>query len=579
MFGLFLRNLSRCHRTMASLLIVTMVLSIAGSTPCLAASREAVRGANGMVVSPDQHASQAGLDILRSGGNAFDAAIAVAFALAVTAPQAGNLGGGGFILARSAEGNHSALDFRERAPRGLTAEMFIDDQGQVIPELSLKGGLAVGVPGSVAGLAEAHRRWGSRPWKELLQPAIRLAKRGFPVSRWLAASISANSELFRSDQAASRIFLKEGAPPRPGELLIQTDLAISLERIAAEGQSGFYTGPTAKAVSDTVKRLGGVLDLEDLAAYRTVSRVPVSGTYRGHRIVSFPPPSSGGIALLQILKMLEGFDVKAAGAGSSLELHLIAEAERRAFADRSQWLGDPDFVDVPQKGLLDAAYLSDRARTIKPDKASDSAQIGPGAPHTGEPDATLHFSVVDSAGRAVSMTTTLNAWFGSGIVATGTGILLNNEIDDFALAQGVPNLYGLLGGSANAVDGEKRPLSSMTPTIVESVDGKRPILVLGSPGGPRIISSVLQVLINVLDHEMALQEAVDHPRIHHQWMPDTLFHEQRAFPADVARALEARGHRLQPRAPIGNVNAIGLAENGDWLGAADPRKHGTAAGY
>jgi gamma-glutamyltranspeptidase/glutathione hydrolase len=534
-----------------------------------------------MVVSPEAHATRAGLETLRAGGTAVDGAVAVAFALAVTYPLAGNLGGGGFLLYRAADGTHQALDFRETAPRKLQAESFLDEDGRPVPGLSLRSGLAVGVPGSVAGLADAHRRWGTRPWPELLRPAIRLAEEGFEVYPWLALALRAESERLGANAEARRIFTDDGRPLTSGERLVQPELAATLRAVAERGAEGFYRGAVATAVARTVGDNGGLIDELDLEAYRPLLRRPLEGRYRGYRVISFPPPSSGGVALLQILGMLENFDLREAGAGSSLAIHLVAEAERRAFADRSRWLGDPAYVDVPLAQLLEPDYLSRRAAGIKRRRASRSQKVLPGRLPGSENGETLHYVVADSAGRAVSLTTTLNTWFGTGIVARGTGVLLNNEMDDFALAPGIPNAYGLLGSEANAVEGGKRPLSSMTPTLIESAaGGSRPVLILGSPGGATIVTSVVQVVINVIDHGMTLQEAVDAPRFHHQWQPDILQHEPRAFPSDVSRNLTSRGHRLEPTTrPLGNVNAIGVDVDGSWLGAADPRREGLAAGY
>jgi gamma-glutamyltranspeptidase/glutathione hydrolase len=414
-----------------------------------------------------------------------------------------------------------------------------------------------------------------------VRPAILLAQEGFPVSPFMERSLRRHVEKLRVDPGARGLFLRDGRPLAAGERLVQEDLASSLRRIAKGGADAFYHGPVGASLVRAVREAGGVMTVEDLANYRVVERPPIEGSYRGHRVVSFPPPSSGGVALLQILAMLERFDLAAAGPGSSLSVHVIAEAERRAYADRSRWLGDPDHYDVPLQGLLDEDYLAVRARTIDPQHATPSSRVQPGRPAPAESPDTLHFSVADSTGRAAAVTTTLNASFGNGIVARGTGILLNNEIDDFAVAPGVPNAYGLSGGEANAVAGGKRPLSSMTPTIVEPPGGgPRPFLVLGSPGGGRIITAVLQVIVNVIDHGMPLQEAVDRPRFHHQWQPDRVLYELRAFPADVQDNLTSRGHTLeQSSEPLGNVNVIGTAADGVWLGAADPRREGAAAGF
>jgi gamma-glutamyltranspeptidase/glutathione hydrolase len=447
--------------------------------------------------------------------------------------------------------------------------------------LSLEGGLAVGVPGLVAGLAEAHGRWGSRPWAELIQPAIRLAEDGFPVYPWLAESIDLAADRLMPDPAARKIFAPADRPLRVGELLVQADLARTLRQVAEGGSPAFYEGPVAQAIVETVREAGGVMNADDLATYQATMRRPIEGSYRGYRVVTFPPPSAGGVTLLQILTTLERYDLASSGPGASLTVHLMAEAERRAFADRSRWLGDPDFVDVPVARLLNPNYLARRGATIRTDRATPSSSIQPGDPLDGGPANTLHFSVADSEGRAVAFTITLNQWFGSGMVAAATGVVLNNEIDDFSIAPGAPNLYGLTGAHQNAIAGGKRPLSSMTPTIVEPLrGGPRPLLVLGSPGGAMIPTSVLQVLINVIDHGMPLQEAVDAPRFHHQWQPDQIRHEKRAFPADVTVNLIARGHALDAtKGPMGNVNAIALAPDGSWIGAADPRRRGTAAGH
>jgi len=534
-----------------------------------------------MVVAVEARAVEVGLETLRRGGNAVDAAVATAFTLAVTYPAAGNLGGGGLMLVRTAEGEILALDFRETAPGSLTPEMFLDDEGRPVPGLSVGGGLAVGVPGTVAGLADAHARWGSLPWSDLIRPAIALAEEGFPLSSWNAHTLSSRGERLADDDAARAIFTRDGEVLAELDRLVQPDLAETLRRVADAGPAGFYEGKTAEAIVATVKRAGGVMTAGDLAGYRAVLREPVATDYRGYRVVAFPPPSSGGIVLLQILEMLERFDLSASGYGSSLTVHRMTEAERRGYADRSRWLGDPDFFTVPTAKLLDARYLASRSRKISDTRATPSKQVAPGTIRKSEPTETTHLSVGDGRGNAVSMTLTLNSFFGASVVAQGTGVLLNNQVDDFALAPGVPNLYGLIGGEANAVAGGKRPLSSMTPTIVECRGGgPRPCLVLGSPGGSTIITTVLQVVVNVIDHGMPLQEAVEAPRFHHQWVPDQIEHEVRAFPADVATALEARGHRLQPRnGDLGNVSAIGLAEDGAWLGSADPRREGSAAGY
>ncbi len=449
-----------------------------------------------------------------------------------------------------------------------------------MPERSLRGGLAVGVPGVVAGLAEAHERWGSLPWEALIGPAVALAEDGFVVSAWNAKTLRSREQELLADPETRAIFAVEGRLAGPGDRVVQADLSTTLRRVAAEGRSGFYEGPVADGIVRTVRGAGGVMSTADLTAYRAVVREPLRGTYRGYGIVSFPPPSSGGLVLLQIVGMLERFDLEASGFGSSLTVHRMAEAERRAYADRSRWLGDPEYADVPVEALLGREYIASRSRTIRSRKATPSRKIAPGTPPSLDTDETTHLSLADPSGGAVAMTITSNQWFGSGLMADGTGVVLNNEMDDFALAPGVPNLYGLIGGEANAPAGGKRPLSSMTPTIVAAQgDRGRPVLILGSPGGSRIISAVLQVIVNVIDHAMPLQEAVNAPRFHHQWLRGRIEHGPWAFPADVARELRARGHELYPTGDLANVSAIGLDDDGTWLGAADPRREGLATGF
>jgi gamma-glutamyltranspeptidase/glutathione hydrolase len=563
-----------------------LALAFAIALPASAASRRPSVAPRGMVVAPERDAAAVGLEVLRRGGNAVDAAVATAFALAVTYPRAGNLGGGGFLLYRDPQGAYAALDFRETAPEALTPASFLGADGRIDPRKSLDGGLAVGVPGSVAGLVYAHEHWGTRPWSELLAPAIHMAEEGVTVSERAAATYAEENKRLAADPPARAIFTRDGAPLREGDRLVQKDLAGTLRAIADRGRSGFYDGPVAAGIVRAVAAGGGVMSLEDLSRYRAVIRAPVSGTYRGRTVVSFPPPSSGGIVLLQALAMLERFDLAASGSGSSLTLHRIAEAERRAFADRSVFLGDPDAVRIPVTGLLDRGYLRARADSIRDDRATPSTAIRAGSPPAREGTSTLHLSIADAAGGAVALTTTLNSWYGAAIVAPGTGVLLNNEIDDFALSPGLPNQFGLVGGEANAVAGGKRPLSSMCPTIVEAdPKGPRPLLVLGSPGGPTIISSILETILHVVDDGMTLQEAVDAPRIHHQWMPDEIRFERGALPADVAARLRALGHKLTERdrlghvSMIGNVCAIGIDGLGRWTGAPDPRDEAVALGY
>ena len=537
-----------------------------------AASRPALRGPRGIVVSPERHATEVGVEVLRSGGNAVDAAVAAAVALAVTYPRAGNLTGGGFLLYREPGGQVYALDFREVAPRALTGAMLLDGEGKPDAGKTRGSGLAVAVPATVHGLAEAQGRWGTRPFAAMVRPAIPLAERGVPLTRGEAAVLEEERAKILRDPAARAVVAPGGEPLREGEPLVQRDLAKTLRALARQGPRAFTEGPIAEAIVEAARRRGGVLTREDLAGYRPVLREPLVGTYRGLKVTTFPPPSAGGIAVLQVLAMLERFDLATSGPGASLNLHRLAEAERRAFADRSFWVGDPDQVRVPVAGLLDPRYLAARAASIRDDAATPSSGVQPGS-LDGD---TLHLVAADREGGLVTLTTTLNSHYGVGIVAAGTGLLLNDEVDDFAVAPGVPNQFGLAGGTANAVAAGKRPVSSMCPTIVERPGAARPLLALGSPSGSRIVSAVVETILNVVDYKMELQEAVDAPRIHHQWLPDVLYHEPRALPADVAAALRARGHTLEARTFTWYVAAVGTADDGTWVGAADARGEGTA---
>ncbi len=531
------------------------------------------RARQAMVVSREAHATDVGVAVLRGGGNAVDAAVAVGFALAVTHPAAGNLGGGGFMLIRLADGRSSFLDFRERAPGRATRDMYLGPDGQLTRDC-VEGWRAAAVPGTVRGFEYAHRKYGSRPWRELLGPAIRLAREGFPVSWSLAQSLKA-SKLLARFPGSRRIFQREGRHYEPGELLVQAELAATLERIARHGAADFYEGETARRLAAAMRDHGGLITLEDLKAYQVVERQPLRGAYRGVEILTAPPPSSGGVGVLQMLGILEGTGFEKHGAGSAAAIHWMAEAMRRFFADRSRHLGDPDFVRIPLNGLLDKRYLAKLRASIDPERATSSAAIGPGDPNAYESAETTHYSIVDPQGNVVAVTYTLNGGYGSGVTVPGLGFLLNNEMDDFAAKPGAPNSYGLVQGEANAIAPHKRPLSSMTPTIV--LRQGRPYLVVGSPGGPRIITTVLQVLINVLDFGMNIQEAVDRPRFHHQWLPDKLYMEP-GFSPDTTALLRARGFTIEPVRSMGEAAAI-LIERGRLEGAADSRVEGKAAGF
>lgn len=526
---------------------------------------------SGVAASASGLASEAGCRILRQGGNAVDAAVAVAFAKAVTYPIAGNLGGGGFMLIRMANGQTTAIDYRETAPAAATRDMYLDSEGEVVAEASTVGYRAAGVPGTVAGLAMAHARFGRLPWKEVIEPARQLAANGFPVSAAFVESLNKKRDLLERFPETRRIFLNEDKGHRVGARFRQPELAATLARLQRDGWREFYEGRTARLIADDMRANGGLITLEDLRHYRAVERVPLHGSYRGYELLTMPPPSSGGTVLIAMLNMLETFDLGDMQPASPEKYHLLVEVMKRAFADRAVHFGDPDFVNVPVAYLTDKRYAASRARTIAPDHATPSRRIQPARPLPPEPTETTHFSVVDAAGNAVANTYTLNTNFGSGVTVPGAGFLLNNEMDDFTSKAGVPNFFGLIQGQANAIEPRKRPLSSMTPTIVLK-DGQV-VLVLGSPGGPTIINTVLQVIVNVIDHRMQLDEAVAAPRIHHQWLPDHIRHEPHGLPEEVRDALAAMGHAFAPSPTrLGDVQAVGLdATTGTRRGVSDPR--------
>jgi gamma-glutamyltranspeptidase/glutathione hydrolase len=528
-------------------------------------------GAAGMVAAQNHHSARVGAEILEAGGNAVDAAVAVGFSLAVALPRAGNLGGGGFMLIYSAEsGTSLAIDYREMAPIRATRDMYLDENGDVDRRRATFSHLASGVPGTVAGLFRAHREFGRLPWKQLLQPAIRQAREGVEVSYDLAALLSARKDRMCGNAATCRYFYKEGGEPyQAGEVLQQHDLAAVLERIAEDGPDGFYKGETARLIAAEMGRGGGLVDEASLAAYEPAVREPVRGTYRGFEVITMPPPSSGGIHVLQMLNILEHFPVAELGFGSADNIHLLAEVARLAYADRSQHLGDPDFYKVPTGWLTSKDYAAELAATIDMQSARKSGDVAPGvAPHPESPD-TTHYSVIDADGNMVATTTTLNFSFGSAISVPGAGFLLNNEMDDFVSKPGVPNAYGLLGGEANAIESGKRPLSSMTPTLVLA-DGK-PWFATGSPGGSRIITTVLQMIVNMIDHGMNLAEATLAPRMHHQWYPDVLQLESGISP-DTVRLLREKGHEIEDsRYTMGSLQSVSL-KDGVFRGASDTRR-------
>ena len=538
-----------------------------------------VYAAHGMVATQERLATEVGVDILKRGGNAVDAAVAVGFALAVTLPQAGNLGGGGFMIVHVAEsGETVAIDYREKAPEAASRDMFLDAAGEADPALSRFSGLAVGVPGTVAGLTLALDRYGTMELSEVIAPAVKLAEEGIAVTPDLAQSIEANREELEKYASSSAIFFRpDGSGFEPGDTLVQSDLAGSLRAIAEAGSDAFYDGEIGALIAAEMARSGGLITAEDLAAYEAVVREPVRGDYRGYEVISMPPPSSGGVHIIEILNILEGFPIGELGANSAATIHLMAEAMKLAYADRSEYLGDSDFVDVPVAGLTSKDYAGQLRALIDADRATPSATIRPNDPLPYESDQTTHFSVVDAAGNAVANTYTINFSYGTGLVAEGTGILLNNEMDDFSAKPGVPNAYGLIGGDANAVEPGKRPLSSMSPTIVLR-DGKV-FLVTGSPGGSRIITTVLQIIMNVVDHGMNVAEASEAARVHHQWLPDELRVEE-GLSIDTIRLLEAMGHKVAEQPVMGSTHSIMRREDGALFGASDPRRPSSlTAGY
>ena len=545
-----------------------------------AASPQAVFGADGGVASRSRLASEVAADMLRRGGNAVDAAVAGGFALAVTWPSAGNLGGGGFMVIRTADGTAAANDHREKAPGAATRTMYQDEEGNVVPGLSTDSHLATGVPGSVDGLLTVLEKFGTMSREQVMQPAIGLAREGFALPREMADAFAGRHARFaRFPGSAAKFARTDGNLYKPGDLFRQPDLAASLERIKEKGRAGFYAGKTADLIVAEMQRGGGLITREDLAAYRSVWREPVIGSYRGHEIVSMPPPSSGGVLLVQMLNMLEPFDIGGMGFGSATAVHHLIEAERRAYADRAEYLGDPDFYPVPAGRLTSKGYARERFADFNPEKASRSMDIGAGAPPPAESPDTTHLSVIDRDGNAVAYTTTLNLSYGSKIVAEGTGILLNNEMDDFSAKDNVPNVFGLIGREANAIAPGKRMLSSMTPALVVR-DGKV-ALATGSPGGSTIITTVLQIIVNTIDHGMAVSDAVGAPRFHHQWLPDRVIYEPFALSPDTLSLLRAMGHEelmgWTYGRGIGDANSVSRSEEGVFA-MADPRNTGGAAG-
>jgi len=548
------------------------------------ASQPTIYGEHGVVVAHDLEACEAGIEILKAGGNAVDAAVAVSYALAVTHPQAGNLGGGGFMMIQMADGRRAALDYREMAPGGASRDMFLDDSGRVVAGKSIRGGLASGVPGTVAGMQLALDEYGVLSRKKVMKPAIRLAQKGFPVPYDLAYSFGWLNQSAKDFPETRRVFCRNGDLYLPGDIFKQPDLAKTLRLIQKKGNAGFYEGHVAQALVSSSKAHGGAITEDDLINYLPIVRQPVIGNYRGYEILSMPPPSSGGIALISMLNMLEFTTLDSMGWHSAEHIQLLAEIEKRAYADRSVWLGDPDYFDVPQEKLLSTAYAYLRMNGYSPTSITPSDSIYPlndsdldNIEASYESEETTHFSVVDQWGNAVSVTTTLNWSFGSYVTVEGFGFLLNNEMDDFSSKPGTPNSFGLIGNEANAIEPKKRMLSSMTPTIVTK-DGEV-VLVVGAPGGATIITTVFQVISNVIDFKMPLQDAVNAPRFHHQWVPDVIQYGPRAINDDTVALLLEMGYALKVRSAYGEVNAISRDRVfGGWIGAPDYRlsSHGSA---
>ena len=568
--------------------LLVLLVSCLCESALFATQPQPVRAPHAMVASVHQLASQAGVDIMKQGGNAVDAAVAVGFALAVVHPQAGNLGGGGFMLFRAADGKLHFLDYREKAPAAATAKMYQDENGKVIPDMSLVGYKAIGVPGSVAGLAYAQAHWGKLPLATVMAPAIKLAREGYALAASDARDLE-DKDLGKFSES-KRIFQRDGNYYKAGEVLKQPELAKTLERIA-KNPDDFYHGTMAKELAADMQKGGGLITEKDLADYEVKERQPIHGTYRGYDIYSAPPPSSGGIVLMEALNILEGYDLGKMGRTPPAE-HLTIEAYRRAFYDRAEFLGDPDFSQIPVAQLIDKKYGAAWRETLNPDKATVSqdlkrpaefnqleryAAMHPLVVSAKEPENTTHYSVVDPEGDAVSVTTTLNDTLGSRVTAEGLGFLMNDEMDDFASAPGVPNTYGLIQGPANAIGPGKRPLSAMTPTIVTK--GDKLVLVLGSPGGPTIITTVANALMGAVDYGMNIQQAVNAPRYHHQWMPDQVMMES-AFPAQDVAALEKMGHKVDRRSKWGDAECIAINPlTGERMGASDPRNNGKAVGF
>ena len=531
---------------------------------------------NGVVVTAHPEASKVGVEILKKGGNAIDASIAVQFALAVVYPNAGNIGGGGFLVYRDAKGKTDALDYREKAPLKASEDMYWDKNGNAITDLSLYGQFAAGVPGTVDGMVKAHEKYGKLNWKELVQPAINLAQKGFKITKQQASELTNKHNDFVKYNSKTNA-LTSKASWKEGDLLVQKDLANTLKLIQQKGRAGFYEGKTADLIVKEMKRGNGIISHEDLKEYQSVWRTPVSGNYKGLKVISMPPPSSGGIALVSLFQSIENYPINKWGFQADSTIQVMVEAERRVYADRAEHLGDPDFFKVPQKQLLDKSYNVNRMKDFSFNKATPSSAIKAGEIIGKESMETTHYVIVDKDGNAASVTTTLNNSYGSLVVVEGAGFLLNDEMDDFSVKPGTPNLYGLVGGKANAIQPQKRMLSSMTPSILEK-DGKL-FMVVGTPGGSTIITSVFQAILNVVDFGMTMQEAVAAPRFHHQWLPDQIDYEPNAISENVRESLKQKGYTLKERKPYGRVEGILVNSDKTYQAGADPRGDDKAVGY
>ena len=555
------------NRILRILILLTLIISCQNNN-------KGVIAENAMVVSARSEASQIGIDILKKGGNAFDAMVATELALAVCYPSAGNIGGGGFMIYRKNDGEVGALDYREKAPKKSSRDMYLDDKGEIIEGLSMIGGLSIGVPGTIAGVFEVHDKFGSLPIEELIKPAIDLANKGVNVTEKQSEKINENLEYFKLANKEPILF-SNGF--KTNDTIKYKNLASTLTRIMLNGKDEFYKGETAKKLIKYIQKNGGIISLNDLEDYKPVWREPIIFNYDDLKIISMSPPSSGGICISQIFKMIEPYDLKSYGHNSLNYIKLLVEAERRSFADRSHFLGDPDFTDIPLNDLLDKEYLKTRMEDFSFDKPTDSNELSHGNINIIESDETTHYSIVDEFGNAIAATTTLNGSYGSKLYCEELGFFLNNEMDDFSSKPGFPNMYGLIGGEANKIEPEKRMLSSMTPTIVEK--NNKLFMTLGTPGGSTIITSVIQTILNVHEFKMGMNEAVNSPRFHHQWMPDSIRIESKRFDNEIKNALIKSGYKLNDKGSIGRVDGILINSQNKLEGGADKRGDDTAIGY